>query len=179
MGNYDELYYEMSREVEQPDTAWLKSSISGYVLGGELFRILSHKSSVNSLSFSSDSKYLITNSENCVKVWDVNTGTLISDNMRHPWRLQYSNISPDGKFIASVSNDDENSFLTIWKYLPLDSLISKLKSYFLEWRLTEDEKEKYYLEQCEVFVRKDPHYALIKREGLFASSYQYYVFITL
>lgn len=146
MGNYDELYYEMSREVEQPDTAWLKSSISGYVLGGELFRILSHKSSVNSLSFSSDSKYLITNSENCVKVWDVNTGTLISDNMRHPWRLQYSNISSDGKFIASVSNDDENSFLTIWKYLPLDSLISKLKSYFLEWRLTEDEKEKYYLE---------------------------------
>ena len=146
MGNFDELYFDLWREVEQPDTAWLKSSISGYVVAGELFRILSHKSPVNSLSFTSDSKYLITNSENCVKVWDVNTGTIISDNMRHPWRLQYSNISPDGNFIASVSNDDDNSFLTIWKYLPLDSLVSKLKSRFRGWRLNKVEKEKYYLE---------------------------------
>ena len=111
----------------------------------EMYRLLSHKSLVNSVSFSEDGTKIISSSENTIKVWDVATGVLISNNMKHPWRIQYSNVSPNSKYIVSVNNDNKESLLSVWKYLPFKDLIENTIQRFKSFMLNDEEKLRYNL----------------------------------
>ena len=139
------LYLDYRTEIEQEDTTWLNSTISGSNLGKEMYRLLSHKSPVNSVSFSEDGTKIISSSENTIKVWDVATGVLISNNMKHPWRIQYSNVSPNSKYIVSVNNDNKESLLSVWKYLPFKDLIENTIQRFKSFMLNDEEKLRYNL----------------------------------
>lgn len=111
----------------------------------EMYRLLSHKSPVNSVSFSEDGTKIISSSENTIKVWDVATGVLISNNMKPPWRIQYSNVSPNSKYIVSVNNDNKESLLSVWKYLPFKDLIENTIQRFKSFMLNDEEKLRYNL----------------------------------
>lgn len=78
---------------------------------GELFKILKTNirdvdNTVDSLSFSPDSKYIVTgNSDKTVKLWNVNEGTVIRTLEGHRNSVNSISFSADGRFIASGSRD--------------------------------------------------------------------------
>jgi len=81
------------------------------VENGELFKILKTNirdvdNTVESISFSPDSKYIVTgNSDKTVKLWNVNEGTVIRTLEGHRNSVNSISFSADGRFIASGSRD--------------------------------------------------------------------------
>ena len=78
---------------------------------GDSFKILKTNirdvdNTVESISFSPDSKYIATgNSDKTVKIWDVNTGTVIRTLEGHRNSVSSLSFSADGRFIVSGSRD--------------------------------------------------------------------------
>ena len=85
-----------------------------------------HTAGINSVSFSPDSKKLITVSDdNTAKIWDIQSGRLLSDLKGHNYWVVSACFSPDGRKIATASLDHtvkiwdankgvlQNSFLSI------------------------------------------------------------------
>ena len=73
---------------------------------------LGHRAPVRSLAFSSDSRRLLTTSEDGIaRVWDAATGARLHDLVGHASRVLCAVYSPDGKRIAS-GGDDHN--VRIW-----------------------------------------------------------------
>ena len=65
-----------------------------------------HNSSVSSVSFSSDGKFIASGSlDSTVKLWEISTGKLIKDFKGHNSDVFSVSFSSDGKFIASGSYD--------------------------------------------------------------------------
>ncbi len=65
-----------------------------------------HTSSVNSVSFSKDGKYIASGSNDyTVKLWDVSTGKLVKKFKGHTGWVTSVSFSNDGKYIASGSGD--------------------------------------------------------------------------
>lgn len=81
------------------------------VENGELFKILKTNirdvdNTVESISFSPDSKYIVTgNSDKTVKLWNVNEGTVTRTFEGHRNSVNSISFSADGRFIASGSRD--------------------------------------------------------------------------
>jgi WD40 repeat protein len=58
-----------------------------------------------SVVFSRDGKYLATSAGDTVRWWDVTTGKQVREFRGHPYGVECLAISPDGKVLASGSND--------------------------------------------------------------------------
>ncbi|CCI17593.1 Genome sequencing data, contig C309 [Microcystis aeruginosa PCC 9807] len=76
------------------------------VEGREYNRLVGHNGSVNSVSFSSDGKTLVSGSDdNTIKLWNVETGQEIRTLKGHDSGVYSVNFSPDGKTLVSGSDD--------------------------------------------------------------------------
>ncbi len=117
-------------KIEQQDEEWMKSSISGSVLADGFYSLFSRKTPVRAVAFSADGTKLITVSDRSARVWDAATGALVNDSFRHPFGLSGGSISDDGSRIMTVFNDNERSFMMIWKNQPYETLINLLKMKF-------------------------------------------------
>ena len=70
--------------------------------GKELNIILGHTQSVNSVSFSSDSRTLVSSSgDKTVRLWDVETGKPLKTLIGHTSSVKYVSFSPNNHILAS------------------------------------------------------------------------------
>lgn len=97
---------------------WAASNINGAVrvsrnLGSEIhFDIPAHRKAVMALTFSPDEKLLATGSWDCtVKLWDLQSNTLMATLEGHTDYVQSVAFSPDGRQLVSGSDDQT---LRIW-----------------------------------------------------------------
>lgn len=99
---------EQSVRKTLPDSRnYIDSNISVRVwdLSGDLSLQLKHPGRVNSASFSPDSKYILTASnDNVARVWDA-SGKLLRTLTGHKPGLRSAHWSPDGKYILTISDN--------------------------------------------------------------------------
>lgn len=82
-------------------------------------RFKGHTLYVVSVTVSSDCSYIVSGSfDKDIKVWDLETGTLISTLKGHKKEVDSVAISPDNQYIISGSNDKT---IKVWKYLYMNS----------------------------------------------------------
>lgn len=68
---------------------------------------------INSISFHSSGKYLIsTSNDNTIKIWDLRRGTILYTLYGHEGPTTASNFSPKGDFFSTGGKD---SNLLVWK----------------------------------------------------------------
>lgn len=94
-----------------PDSKYLASgdnagiSIWDLATRKEIVR-LTHGANINSVAFSPDGKYLVSNgTDNAIRVWDISTGVELST-LKHDDVVSTAIFSPDGKSIISGSKDE-------------------------------------------------------------------------
>lgn len=68
----------------------------------------------DSNSLSPDSKYIVTFNDSSGIIWDIDTGILLHNLNRYPYRILSASFNPDGKYIITSSSD---STLNIWDAL--------------------------------------------------------------
>lgn len=154
-----ELFLFDSYHVIEHDPEFIeeiKGSMEGRHLGASLYDILSHKGRVDALQFSSDGKYLISKCKGSIKIWESSTGVCINDEIRVGVGFKCFAMSPQETFIATSSMDVQNiipnkenrliDYLFLWKFDSLNKSLSKEKVRLPNWRLSHEEKQKYYLE---------------------------------
>jgi dipeptidyl aminopeptidase/acylaminoacyl peptidase len=66
---------------------------------------LKHDDSVKSAQFSPDGKRIVTASDKTTRIWDAQTGKLLTDPMKHDGAVLSAQFSPDGKRIVTASSD--------------------------------------------------------------------------
>ncbi len=80
--------------------------VKGKILFEETITLTGHSGSVNSVSFSPDSKYLASGSgDKTIKIWEVESWKEIRTLKGHFYSIYSLSFSPDGKFLASGSRD--------------------------------------------------------------------------
>ncbi|GBE90934.1 NACHT domain-containing protein [Nostoc cycadae] len=72
---------------------------------GECLKVLRHNNWVRSVTFSLDSKILISGSDHIVRLWDIHSGKCLNTLQGHSDRVGTVAISPDGETLASGSYD--------------------------------------------------------------------------
>ncbi|MBQ5574827.1 MAG: PD40 domain-containing protein, partial [Bacteroidales bacterium] len=104
-----------------------------------------HTGSVYSASFSPDGKYIVSAySDNTVRIWDAKTGQQVGNPLEgHTGDVYSASFSPDGRYIVSSSWDNT---VRIWDFPPLQELIDSTRERFKDRELTQEEREKYYLD---------------------------------
>lgn len=91
---------------------WPRRVIVGEIGKGWLPKVDLTKGNLGPLRFSPDGKWLISgNDENCVMIHDAETGELIQSLTGHHQRVNAISVSPDGRTIASSSDDQT---LRLW-----------------------------------------------------------------
>jgi len=86
----------------------------------------SHKGSVNSISYSSDKKYIISGySDNKIKLWSVRDKKCIQTIDNYD-KVNFISFLPDEKYIISIGND--NTVIRFWE-IKSGNLILTLKNY--------------------------------------------------
>lgn len=134
----------------------IQGSMEGYHLGESLFDILSHKGRVEALQFSIDGNYLVSKSKSSIKVWDTSTGVCVNDEIRVGIGFNCFAMSPQKTYIATSSMDVQNKvpnkenrlvdYLFLWKFNSLNKSLRSEKSRLPKWKLSPEEKRKYYVE---------------------------------
>lgn len=134
----------------------IQGSMEGYHLGESLFDILSHKGRVDALQFSIDGNYLVSKSKSSIKVWDTSTGVCVNDEIRVGIGFNCFAMSPQKTYIATSSMDVQNKvpnkenrlvdYLFLWKFNSLNKSLRSEKSRLPKWKLSPEEKRKYYVE---------------------------------
>ena len=105
----------------------------------EICMKLRHKSNLFKLiRVTRDERYLITEDENIIYVWDITTGFKVSV-------LDTSNpfFSNEGKKINFV---DLESLFNTYTFCPIKDLVAKNKVQLINYLLTPEERKKYYLD---------------------------------
>lgn len=154
-----ELFLFDSYHVIEHDTEFIekiKGSMEGQNLGASMYDILSHKGRVDALQFSCDGKYLISKCKGSIKIWETSTGVCINDEIRVGIGFNCFAMSPQETFIATSSMDVKNiipnkeneliDYLFLWKFDSLNKSLWNEKERLPYWRLSREEKQKYYLE---------------------------------
>ena len=65
-----------------------------------------HKCSVNAVNTTLDGKYIVSGSDENIKLWDLVSGQLLRTFKGHSDSINSVTTTPDGKFIISGSNDE-------------------------------------------------------------------------
>lgn len=141
------------------DTAFINKvhgQMEGYHLGSSLYDILSHKGRVDALQFSIDGNYLVSKCKSSIKVWDTTTGLCVNDEIRVGIGFRCFAMSPKKTYILTSSMDVKNiipnkknkliDILFLWKFNSLNKSLYDEKKRLPNWKLTPDEKRKYYIE---------------------------------
>lgn len=114
-------------DIEQRDEKWMKSAVSGKVLGNKIFSLFERKEPIQSLSFFNNDQQLLSISDRSAKIWDVKTGVLINNSFKHPLELNNGGIDRSGKYITTIFNSNDKSFLFVWKNPSYQDVIQRLK----------------------------------------------------
>ena len=104
-------------------------------------RLLSHKESVYSIDISRDGKYMLTTSSNNAQIWDIETGMLVYEGLVHSWNVDKAMFCRDQNYILTSGN---GGFVTVWKYEPIESVISKLVRHLQTTDLSSDERTRFF-----------------------------------
>jgi hypothetical protein len=73
--------------------------------------ILPHSNRIADFNFTPDGGGLVTASENVVRIWDINSGQLVSGPLDHPQRVGSVDFTPDGALLATSCDD---SAVRLW-----------------------------------------------------------------
>ena len=97
-----------------------------YVLDQSLLTFIVDESWVWSVSLSPDGKSLVTGgSENALKVWDINTGKVITTlSGAHSSQIYCAEFSPDGKYIVSGDSSGE---IKVWAATDVNEPITSIR----------------------------------------------------
>lgn len=112
---------------------------------GELLQSLKgHTGGIESICFSSNSKYIVSASDDkTIKVWDVATGFCIQTLYGHTQEIRQAFFNSNDTQIISSSWDGT---IKIWDFPPIEKLIEETKKRFKDNPLTPEERRQYYLE---------------------------------
>lgn len=103
-----------------------------------------HYLNISSIAFSSSGKYMVSSSiDNTVKVWDVKSGILLQTFTGDNRYFRSVCFSHDEKHVIATNEDE---YLYIWNFEPLDCLITKTKERFRDRVLTHEERQMFYLD---------------------------------
>lgn len=81
--------------------------------GKEVITLKGHTASVNSVSFFSDGKYLVSGSADLsIRIWNLLTAKEIKCLMGHSRAVKSVVLAPDGRYLASAGDDKT---IRIWK----------------------------------------------------------------
>jgi len=156
-----------------------KNIIIWDVVNRKLIRYLSgHEDQVNCLSFSPDGKYIASgsgsfvhtlyNSDNSVRVWEVNSGNEIAIFRKHNVMVNSVCFSKNGKILASAAGNFvqfEKNFIRFWNlsyFHDTSTLKEKIKSYEMKYNLK--------IEKLSVIPKKLKHNKL----PVWSNNYLYY-----
>lgn len=115
------------------------------IKSGLCVKTLLHTNGVNTISLSSDDKWLASGADDrMIRVWNAKTGELVCSLNGHKDRVSKVEFSPDNHHILSYSLLDNN--VTIWSFPLLQELIDETYERFKNRQLTPEERRKYYLE---------------------------------
>jgi len=113
--------------------------------GQELLDLSGHTSTVNSVAFSPDDRYIATSSgDSAAKVWDANTGKQLLSLTGHTDRVTDVSFSPDGTHLVTAGADG-----TVRVYLlKIDELIALARSRLTRSLTTAECRQYLHMEQC-------------------------------
>ena len=96
----------------------------------------------NSIVFSPDNKLLLScHGDSTLRIWDVESGALMSTLKGHHGAVVSASFSPDGKEIVSSSLNGE---IKRWQYLPSQEFIDKARERFKDVPLSKEEKKRFF-----------------------------------
>jgi WD40 repeat protein len=124
------------------ETAWVSDPNRGVVVR----KLEGHTGQVNSASFSSDSRLIVTASaDNTARVWNAQTGESIATLLDHKGPVLNALFSPDGRSVFTASEDYATRIYPREAFAPFDELRG-LISQRVARELTSKEREDYLKE---------------------------------
>jgi WD40 repeat protein len=87
--------------------------------------VMRHPSTVDSINFSPDGKWILTMSNGEARIWDAQTGQLVGQSMHHNDKIKSTSFSPDGQRVLTRSNGEARIWDTrtgrpVGQPMPLD-----------------------------------------------------------
>ena len=96
-----------------------------------------------SVAYSPNGKYIAVAVDKHVVIIEEKTGVIIDELHGHSRAVLVVTFSPDGRFIITGSSDKTIKF---WPFPPLQQLINETRERFKDRPLSQEERQKYYLE---------------------------------
>ena len=112
------------------------------VHSGECVRII--EGAISSVSYSpGGEKLIIASLDNTISIWDAESGKCVKVLKGHTGPVNSASFSPDGRQIVSASDDGT---VLIWDFPSLDELAKQTRERFKGRKLTQEERQRFYLE---------------------------------
>lgn len=116
---------QAAENISFDDTFTYTARIWDAATGRELQALSGHKSPINALAFSEDSKTLATGSDDAtIRLWDAATGRQIHLLTGHTLGITALKFSPDGKLLVSGSSDGSTRLWSVASGAQLATLVS-------------------------------------------------------